>query len=205
MNARGCAVALLCLLLLGCEDDTTPTGTQAGSWPLVPVVFVQTSMGDFEIELYFSEAPVTTENFLRYVKNRYYDGLTFHRVIANFMIQGGGFDENMMQRGGTYPPIQNEAGNGLQNLRGTIAMARTSVPHSATSQFFINTRDNAFLDHRDDTPQGYGYAVFGRVRTGMDVVDAIENVPTGTKNGFNDVPLTPVVIEKMTYRRPAVE
>jgi cyclophilin family peptidyl-prolyl cis-trans isomerase len=149
-------------------------------------------MGDFEIELFREEAPVSTDNFVRYVNSGFHDGLIIHRVIANFMIQGGMFDENLEQKLATYPPIQNEAGNGLQNLRGTISMARTSDPQSATSSFFINTKDNPFLDHKDNTPQGFGYAVFGRVISGMDVVDAIGVVPTGTMNGLNDVPLTPV-------------
>jgi len=200
MGARpGAALAVL-LLLLACDVDPTagrpPTDA---TWEDHNTVLIETSMGDIEIELFPIEAPVTTDNFIRYVRDGFYDGLTFHRVIENFVIQGGQFDENMAQKS-TYPPIFNEAGNGLSNLRGTIGMARTSQVHSATSQFFINTKDNPFLDHEDDTPQGYGYAVFGRVKSGMDVVDAIGSVPTGTKNGFNDVPLTPIFIDRMTYR-----
>ncbi|HEX6790063.1 MAG TPA: peptidylprolyl isomerase [Candidatus Krumholzibacteria bacterium] len=156
-------------------------------------------MGDITIELFRDDSPVTTENFIRYVQDGFYDGLIFHRVIDNFMIQGGGFDANLEQKS-TYPPIENEAGNGLSNLRGTVSMARTSVVNSATSQFFINLKDNLFLDHRDDTAPGYGYAVFGRVSSGMDVVDAIGNVPTGIMNGFNDVPVTPVVITRVSFR-----
>ena len=199
MIARLCAAIAILFACAGCDDEPVAHTTSTGTWGGRTVV-VETSMGDFEIELFREEAPVSVENFVRYVKDGFYDGLTFHRVIENFMIQGGQFDENMAQRSVKYPPIQNEAGNGLSNLRGPISMARTSEPQSATSSFFINTKDNPFLDHQDNTPQGYGYAVFGRVKSGMDVVDAIGVVKTGTKSGFNDVPLTPVIIEKMTYR-----
>jgi cyclophilin family peptidyl-prolyl cis-trans isomerase len=201
MSVRLFAVLAGLLLLLACDDDS-PTGNPATdvAWGDNQTVLIETSMGDIVIELFHDEAPITTHNFVRYVRDGFYDGLTFHRVIYGFVIQGGAFDENMDLTSSTYPPIENEAANGLQNLRGTISMARTSQVHSATSQFFINTRDNAFLDHEDDTPQGYGYAVFGRVKSGMDVVDAIESVPTGVRDGFNDVPLTPVIIERMMYR-----
>jgi len=199
LSARLCVAIAILFACAGCDDDPVSHSTSSGSWGGKTVV-VETSMGNFEIELFPEEAPVSVGNFVRYVKDGFYDGLTFHRVIANFMIQGGEFDENMAQKEATYPPIENEAGNGLPNLRGTISMARTSDPQSATSSFFINTKDNPFLDHTDDTPLGFGYAVFGRVKSGMDVVDAIGSVKTGPKNGYNDVPLTPVVIEKMTYR-----
>jgi cyclophilin family peptidyl-prolyl cis-trans isomerase len=158
-------------------------------------------MGNFEIELFRREAPITTENFIRYVRDEFYDGLIFHRVIQNFVCQAGQYDEFMVEKAATYPPIQNEAGNGLSNLRGTIGMVRTSDPQSATCQFYINAENNLFLDHRDDTPAGYGYAVFGKVVSGMEVVDAINDVPTGVFNGFNDVPITPIVIEKITLAR----
>ncbi|HET6350501.1 MAG TPA: peptidylprolyl isomerase [Candidatus Krumholzibacteria bacterium] len=166
-----------------------------------PVVVLETSKGNIEIELNEAKAPVTVKNFLDYVDSHFYDGLIFHRVIDNFMIQGGGFTPDMSQKEGK-PPIENEAGNGLANDKYTIAMARTNVVNSATSQFFINTKDNAFLNHKDNTPQGFGYAVFGKVIKGQDVVDAIGKVKTGTKNGFNDVPAETVTIVK-AYRQGA--
>ena len=166
-----------------------------------PVVVISTSMGEMEVELYPDKAPKTVENFLWYVDNKFYDGLIFHRVIDGFMIQGGGFTPDMSQKQGK-PPIENEAGNGLTNDKYTIAMARTSVVNSATAQFFINVKDNTFLNQRDKTPQGFGYAVFGKVTKGMEVVDAIAKVKTGQKNGFNDVPLENVVITK-AYRKDA--
>jgi cyclophilin family peptidyl-prolyl cis-trans isomerase len=166
-----------------------------------PVVVLETSKGNIEIELDEAKAPITVQNFLWYVDNKFYDGLIFHRVIADFMIQGGGFTPDMTQKQGK-PAIENEAGNGLTNDKYTIAMARTNVVNSATSQFFINTKDNAFLNHKNETPQGFGYAVFGKVVKGMEVVDAIGKVKTGTKNGFNDVPVETVTITK-TYRKDA--
>lgn len=161
-----------------------------------PVVLMKTSMGDVKIELDKAKAPVTVENFIAYANGKFYDGTIFHRVIPAFMIQGGGFDKDMNQKK-TNAPIKNEAGNGLKNLNGTIAMARTSDPNSATAQFFINTKDNAFLDHRNDTPQGYGYAVFGKVVDGLDVVKKIEQVQTTTKAPHENVPATPVIIESI--------
>jgi len=166
-----------------------------------PVVVFETSKGNIEVELNEAKAPVTTKNFLDYVDSHFYDGLIFHRVIDNFMIQGGGFTPDMSQKQGKAP-IENEAGNGLANDKYTIAMARTSVVNSATSQFFINTKDNTFLNHKDNTPQGFGYAVFGKVVKGMDVVDAIGKTKTGTKNGFNDVPVEAITIVK-AYRKDA--
>jgi cyclophilin family peptidyl-prolyl cis-trans isomerase len=161
-----------------------------------PVVLIKTSMGDITIELDKAKAPVTVDNFLAYVNDKFYDGTVYHRVIPAFMIQGGGFDKDMTQKK-TKAPIKNEADNGLKNLNGTIAMARTSDPNSATAQFFINTKDNAFLDHRNETPQGYGYAVFGKVVNGQDVVKKIEQVQTTTKGPFENVPVTPVIIESI--------
>jgi cyclophilin family peptidyl-prolyl cis-trans isomerase len=161
-----------------------------------PVVTMETSMGTIKIELDSQKAPLTVANFLVYVNDKFYDGTIFHRVIPNFMIQGGGFDEGMQQKP-TKPPIKNEAGNGLENRRGTIAMARTGVVDSATAQFFINVKDNDFLNHRDDSPQGFGYAVFGKVVEGMDVVDKIKGVKTGSKGGHQDVPLEPVIIKSV--------
>ncbi|MGE0518987.1 MAG: peptidylprolyl isomerase [Candidatus Binatia bacterium] len=161
-----------------------------------PVVLMKTSQGDITIELDQAKAPVTTANFLSYVNDKFYDGTIFHRVIPAFMIQGGGFDKDMSQKK-TKASIKNEAANGLKNQTGTIAMARTMDPNSATAQFFINTKDNVFLDHRDDSAQGYGYAVFGKVVNGMDVVQKIEKVQTTTKMPHQNVPVTPVVIESV--------
>jgi len=161
-----------------------------------PVVVLKTSKGDIKVELDKEKAPISTENFVTYAKDGFFNGTVFHRVIGGFMIQGGGFDKDMKQKK-TRAPIKNEAGNGLKNKRGTLAMARTSDPHSATAQFFINLVDNAFLDHTNDG-QGFGYAVFGHVTEGMDVVDAIAKVPTTTKPPYSDVPVEAVVIESAT-------
>jgi len=155
-----------------------------------------TSKGTITLELYPEKAPVTVSNFLAYVDSGFYDGTIFHRVIRDFMIQGGGFDEEL-NRKPTEAPIKNEAANGLRNERGTIAMARTQIPDSATSQFFINTSDNPALDYRNDTPQGIGYCVFGRVVEGESVVDAIQSVRTETRNRMQDVPRETVLIEKV--------
>lgn len=165
-----------------------------------PRVTLQTSMGDITLELFAAEAPGTVANFLAHADSGHYDRLIFHRVIPGFMIQGGGFTADMRQKP-TGDPIPNEAANGLTNDRGTIAMARTSDPHSATSQFFINVADNDFLNHTAKTTQGWGYAVFGKVVEGMEVVDAIAAVPT-TRSGMHaDVPRTPIVIEGVAVVR----
>jgi peptidyl-prolyl cis-trans isomerase B (cyclophilin B) len=156
-------------------------------------VLMKTSKGDITIELNAAKAPGTVKNFLSYVKDKYFDGTIFHRVIANFMIQGGGMTAEMSEKL-SKPPIKNEAGNGLKNARGTIAMARTGIVDSATCQFFINLKDNSSLDHKGDTPDGFGYCVFGKVVAGMEVVDAIAKVKTGTKHGLQDVPLEPITI-----------
>ena len=161
-----------------------------------PVLVMKTSKGDVKIELFKDKAPISTENFIKYVESGHYNGTVFHRVIPGFMIQGGGFAPDMSQKK-TMAPIKNEATNGLKNLKGTLAMARTPDPNSATAQFFINTVDNAFLDHKD-MGQGFGYAVFGKVTEGMDVVSKIEKVKTGSKSGHQNVPVEPVVIEKVT-------
>jgi cyclophilin family peptidyl-prolyl cis-trans isomerase len=163
-----------------------------------PMVVLETSLGVIKVELYPDKAPVSVKNFLAYVKEGHYDGLIFHRVIRDFMVQGGGFTKEMRERGSKRPPIKNEADNGLKNERGTLAMARTSVVDSATAQFFINVVNNDFLNHRAKTPQGYGYAVFGKVTEGMDVVDKIRAVPTGNSGMFQDVPVQPVTITKAT-------
>ncbi|MEU7559574.1 peptidylprolyl isomerase [Streptomyces eurythermus] len=157
-------------------------------------VELNTSAGRIVLELNDAEAPKTVENFLAYVRSGHYDGTIFHRVINNFMIQGGGFTPDMKQKS-TLAPIQNEADNGLKNDNYTVAMARTNDPHSATAQFFINVSDNAFLNHTSKSPNGWGYAVFGRVTEGQDVVDAIKGVKTGSSKGHQDVPVQPVVIE----------
>jgi len=161
-----------------------------------PVVLIKTSMGDIKVELDKQKAPVTVENFVAYANDKFYDGTIFHRVIPAFMIQGGGFDKDMNQKK-TKAQIKNEAGNGLKNVTGTIAMARTSDPQSATAQFFINTKDNPFLDHKDDSVQRYGYAVFGKVVEGTDVLKKIEQVQTATRAPFENVPVTPVIIESV--------
>ncbi|MDR3898654.1 MAG: peptidylprolyl isomerase [Duodenibacillus sp.] len=155
-----------------------------------------TNMGVFDVELNESAAPKTCENFLTYVREGFYNGTIFHRVIAGFMIQGGGFEPGLVQKP-THDPIENEADNGLKNDKYTIAMARTNDPHSATSQFFINVADNDFLNHTAPTARGWGYAVFGRVIGGTDVVDAISRVRTASRNFYGDVPVEDVVIEKI--------
>ena len=179
--------------IVGLLLTVTTVGAKEGG---NPVVVMKTSLGDVKIELDKAKAPVSVDNFLVYVNDKFYDGTIFHRVIPAFMIQGGGFDKDMNQKK-TKAPIKNEAGNGLKNVTGTLAMARTSDPNSATAQFFINTKDNAFLDHKNDTAQGYGYAVFGKVVDGMDVVKKIEQVQTTTRPPYENVPVTPVVIESI--------
>lgn len=159
------------------------------------MVILHTSMGDIGLALDAENAPATVENFLQYVRDGHYDDTVFHRVINGFMIQGGGFAPGMKQKP-ARAPVANEAGNGLRNTRYSVAMARTADPHSATSQFFINVADNAFLDHKGPSPQGWGYCVFGRVTRGTDVVDRIAGVPTGSSGFHHDVPKDDVVIRK---------
>ncbi|HJP07961.1 MAG TPA: peptidylprolyl isomerase [Arenicellales bacterium] len=159
------------------------------------MVEMTTSKGVIQLELDAENAPITVANFLEYVKSGHYDGTIFHRVIPGFVIQGGGLESGMKEKA-TQAPIENEADNGLKNLTGTICMARTNDPHSATSQFFINLKDNSFLDHTEKTASGWGYAVFGRVTSGMDVVEAIAAVQTGNAGYHSDVPLEDVVLEK---------
>jgi peptidyl-prolyl cis-trans isomerase B (cyclophilin B) len=160
-------------------------------------IIMETSKGEIRFELDAEKAPASVANFVQYAKDGHYDNTIFHRVIPGFMIQGGGMNVDMQQKP-TRAPVKNEADNGLKNGTGSIAMARTSDPHSATAQFFINVSDNGFLDFKSQTTQGWGYAVFGRVTEGMDVVRAIEKVETGSKAGHQDVPQTPVVITKVT-------
>ena len=159
-----------------------------------PVVVIETTMGNITLELDAENAPNTTANFLAYIEDGYFADTTFHRVIPNFMIQGGGITEDMRDKPSKRAPIQNEANNGLKNDRGTIAMARTSDPHSATSQFFVNLKDNDFLNFRSESMQGWGYAVFGKVTDGMKVVDEIARVRTGNKGGHQDVPVETITI-----------
>ena len=160
-------------------------------------VVIVTNLGDITLSLNAEQAPISVANFLSYVDSGFYQQTIFHRVIDNFMIQGGGFDAAMKQKN-TQAAIRNEADNGLLNATGTIAMARTNAPHSATSQFFINVNDNAFLNHRGKNATGWGYAVFGQVTAGMDVVNSIKSVPTGRLNGMGDVPNTPIIIERIS-------
>jgi len=162
-----------------------------------PVVELETNMGAIVIELNEEKAPKTVENFLNYVKSGQYDGTIFHRIIDGFMIQGGGMDAEMNEKP-TNAPIENEADNGLKNDKGTIAMARTQDPHSATSQFFINVKDNDFLNHSGKNMQGWGYTVFGKVTSGMDVIEKMKGVPTGRFGMHADVPKEPVVINSAT-------
>jgi peptidyl-prolyl cis-trans isomerase B (cyclophilin B) len=182
------ALSILFASLFGLHTLANETGNKN-------MIRMTTSLGDIDIELYPDDAPETVRNFISYVEGGHFDGLVFHRVIPGFMIQGGGFTPDMKQRE-TQPPIKNEADNGLKNLTGTLSMARTSVPDSATSQFFINLVDNGFLDYTAKTQQGWGYAVFAKVVEGMDVVRQIGGVATGNVGGHGDVPLEPVYIEK---------
>jgi len=174
--------------VLGC-------GTALGQNPQVEL---KTSQGNIVVELYADRAPKTVANFLQYVKEGYYGGTIFHRVIDGFMIQGGGFDRDMREKSKTRAPIENEAGSGLKNDIGTLAMARTPNPHSASAQFFINLKDNDFLNYREPTPQGYGYAVFGKVTRGMEVVTKIAKVATANAGPHQNVPREPVIIESAT-------
>lgn len=191
-----CLVGALALGLSGTALAGEPKPAAKAKGPAYPVVVIETSMGTIKVELYEDKAPITVKNFLSYVDKKHYDGTIFHRVINGFMIQGGGFDETMKERD-TAAPIKNEAANGLKNTVGMLAMARTNVPDSATAQFFINVKDNSFLDFRDPSPQGIGYAVFGKVISGMDVVDKIKAVRTTMKNGMGDVPEQPVIMKSV--------
>jgi cyclophilin family peptidyl-prolyl cis-trans isomerase len=190
-------------LLIAVAASATPLFTVLGApaaWAQVsanPKVKLETSLGAFVLELDSTKAPKSAENFVQYVKDGHYNGTVFHRVIDGFMIQGGGFTPDMQQKP-TRAPIANEAANGLKNTKYTIAMARTGDPHSATAQFFINVVDNSFLNHTAPTPQGWGYAVFGKVIGGTDVIDKIRAVPTGNRGMHQNVPATPITILKAT-------
>lgn len=190
---RRLAAALASAALAGALSVPAALAAEAEN----PRVSFETTHGAFVVALDREAAPVTVDNFLRYARDGHYAGTVFHRVIAGFMVQGGGYTADFSTRP-TRPPIRNEAGNGRANLRGTIAMARPPEPHSATAQFFINVADNRFLDHRAPTPEGWGYAVFGRVVEGMETVDRIAALPTGPGGPFpSDVPRLPVVIERL--------
>ncbi len=186
------ATLLLAVLFIVPAHAATTNHTQKGKHSMVKL---HTNHGTITLELYDDKAPVTVKNFLEYVNSGFYNGTIFHRIIDNFMIQGGGFEPGMKQKQ-TRAPIKNEADNGLKNDVYTIAMARTSDPNSATAQFFINVKNNSFLDFTAPTTQGYGYCVFGKVVDGTDVVDAIKKVQTGFRNGHQDVPLQDVIITK---------
>jgi peptidyl-prolyl cis-trans isomerase B (cyclophilin B) len=183
-------LALLCTLLFAAISPALADDMH-------PRVRITTTMGDIVLELDREKAPKSVANFIKYVQEGFYDGTIFHRVIDGFMVQGGGFTQDF-QKKPTNAPVENEANNGLKNLNGTVAMARTNAPHSATAQFFINVTDNGFLDHRSPTPRGWGYAVFGKVVEGMDVVAKIQRTATGPGGPFRkDVPRTPVIMEKV--------
>ena len=188
----GAALALAAALPASAQNAAAPAAA--------PRVKLETSLGNIWLELDAQKAPKTVANFVQYVKDKHYDGTVFHRVIDGFMIQGGGFTADMQQKP-TQPSIQNEADNGLKNLPLTVAMARTNDPHSASAQFFINVADNRFLNHTQPTLNGWGYAVFGKVVAGAEVVDKIRQVRTGNRGMFQDVPTTPVTILKATLEK----
>ena len=186
----------LTFAVLLCATTTIAQAADKKSAAANPMINITTSLGDIQLELYPAKAPQTVKNFLQYVDKGFYNGTVFHRVIPGFMIQGGGFEPGMHLKP-TGLPVNNEADNGLKNVVGTIAMARTGDPHSATAQFFINTADNAALDHKGKNPQGWGYCVFGKVTQGMEVVKQIESVPTGQIGPFGDVPQRDVIITRI--------
>ena len=188
------AVAVIFFLSPSDQNNQTTYYPQEDQMSLVTI---STSAGDIHLELDAENAPITVANFLQLAKDGYYNGTIFHRIIDGFMVQGGGLDENMAPKPTGTEPIQNEANNGLKNDRGTLAMARTMDPHSATGQFFINHKDNDFLNHTSETSQGWGYAVFGKVTEGLDVVDQIADVATGSSGGHQDVPLEVITIESV--------
>jgi peptidyl-prolyl cis-trans isomerase A (cyclophilin A) len=190
---------VLILPLLLALSQTVPQTPPASAAPGNPVAVISTSFGDITVELFKDKAPVSVENFLGYASQGFFSGTIFHRVVRDFMIQGGGFTAALEEKP-TRDPIQNEATNGLRNLRGTVAMARTRALRSATSQFYINVSDNSQLDHRGFTPSDFGYAVFGRVLAGMEVVDRIAAVPTGVAKGMDDVPTEPVLIKEVKIK-----
>ncbi len=187
----------LLVFLSSCSDNNTVNEIDKHKEKPMTQVTIATSLGDIKLELNNEKAPITVENFKTIANSGYYEGTIFHRVINGFMIQGGGLTADMSNKSSDTSPIQNEANNGLPNDRGTIAMARTMDPHSATSQFFINHKDNGFLNHTGETSQGWGYAVFGKVTEGMDVVDQIAEVATGSSGAYQDVPQEVITIESV--------
>ena len=189
------AVAVIFFLSPSDQNNQTTYYPQEDQMSLVTI---STSAGDIHLELDAENAPITVAHFLQLAKDGYYNGTIFHRIIDGFMVQGGGLDENMAPKPTGTEPIQNEANNGLKNDRGTLAMARTMDPHSATGQFFINHKDNDFLNHTSETSQGWGYAVFGSVIDGMDIVDQIALSTTSTVGGYADAPLEPTIINSVT-------
>lgn len=189
----------ICFLLFGLLLQAPAPAAPVQPAPGNPVVQIETSMGTIIVELYKDQAPVSVANFLQYVREGFYPDTIWHRVVPGYVIQGGGFTADLGEKP-TRPPIQNEATNGLSNRRGTVAMARTRALRSATSQFYINLSNNPSLDHQGFSPEVFGYAVFGRVIDGMDVVDRIGAVKTGTKDGMDDVPLEPVLIKNVKVR-----
>ena len=190
-------IATLLILVSSCAENNNVAEVEQQKEKVMTKVIIKTSLGDINLELNNEKAPITVENFISIAESGYYEGTIFHRVINGFMIQGGGLTADMSNKSSGTSPIQNEANNGLSNDRGTIAMARTMDPHSATSQFFINHKDNGFLNHTGETSQGWGYAVFGVVTDGMDVVDQIAEVATGSSGAYQDVPQEVITIESV--------
>ena len=190
-------IATLLILVTSCAENNNVAEVEQQKEKVMTEVIIKTSLGDINLELNNEKAPITVENFISIAESGYYEGTIFHRVINGFMIQGGGLTADMSNKSSGTSPIQNEANNGLSNDRGTIAMARTMDPHSATSQFFINHKDNGFLNHTGETSQGWGYAVFGVVTDGMDVVDQIAEVATGSSGAYQDVPQEVITIESV--------
>ncbi len=197
------------VLLGGCNaqepaktEKATESKTKTGEkMSANPIIKMETSKGTMTIELDAEKAPNSAANFVAYVEDGFYDGVIFHRVIPNFMVQGGGMNPDMSEKANKKASIKNEANNGLKNDRGTLAMARTNDPHSASSQFFVNLKDNDFLNHTSESPAGWGYAVFGKITDGMDVIDEIAKVKTGNHGGHGDVPLEAVTIIKATVEK----
>ena len=190
-------IATFLILVSSCSENNNVAEVEQQKEKAMTEVIIKTSLGDINLELNNEKAPITVENFISIAQSGYYEGTIFHRVINGFMIQGGGLTADMSNKSSGTSPIQNEANNGLSNDRGTIAMARTMDPHSATSQFFINHKDNGFLNHTGETSQGWGYAVFGVVTDGMDVVDQIAEVATGSSGAYQDVPEEVITIESV--------
>ena len=188
----------LIFMVTSCADRTDNIKIEKKMEKTMTNATIKTNLGDIQLELNDEKAPITVENFKKIAESGYYEGTIFHRVINGFMVQGGGLTADMSNKSSGTSPIQNEANNGLTNDRGTIAMARTMDPHSATSQFFINHKDNSFLNHTGENPQGWGYAVFGIVTEGMDIVDQIADVATGSSGAYQDVPEEVITIESVT-------